>query len=113
MESKIFILDTNVLIHSPQSLYSFDEHRVVIPIVVIEELDQFKKGVDEKSRSARQIGRYLDSLRKLGSLQEGVKTEYGGTIQVTVNKDVTDTAAKLFFLDRNDNLIIGTALYFK
>lgn len=113
MENKIFILDTNVLIHSPQSLYSFDEHRVVIPIVVIEELDQFKKGVDEKSRSARQIGRYLDSLRKLGSLQEGVKTEYGGTIQVTVNKDVTDTAARLFFLDRNDNLIIGTALYFK
>ncbi|MDP2172377.1 MAG: PhoH family protein, partial [Candidatus Cloacimonadaceae bacterium] len=113
MEKKIFILDTNVLIHSPQSLFSFDEHRVVIPIVVIEELDQFKKGVDEKSRNARQIGRYLDSLRKLGSLQEGVKTEHGGVIQVTVNKDVTDTAAKLFFLDRNDNLIIGTALYFK
>lgn len=113
MAQKIFILDTNVLIHNPQSLFSFAEHRVVIPIVVIEEIDQFKKGVDEKSRNARQIGRYLDSLRAKGSLQEGVKTEHGGTIQVTVNKDVTDTAAKLFFLDRNDNLIIGTALYFK
>jgi PhoH-like ATPase len=80
---------------------------------VLEEIDQFKKGVDEKSRNARQIGRYLDSLRTQGSLQEGVRMENGGTIQVTVNKDVTDTADKLFFLDRIDNLIIGTALYFK
>jgi PhoH-like ATPase len=113
MNQKIFVLDTNVLIHNPQSLFSFAEHRVVIPIVVIEEIDQFKKGVDEKSRNARQIGRYLDSLRSKGSLQEGVPTATGGIIQVTVNRDVTDTAAKLFFLDRNDNLIIGTALYFK
>jgi PhoH-like ATPase len=113
MAEKIFILDTNVLIHDPQALFSFAEHRVVIPIVVIEEIDQFKKGMDEKSRNARQIGRYLDSLRTTGSLQDGVKMESGGTVQITVNKDVTDTAAKLFFLDRNDNLIIGTALYCK
>ena len=113
MDKKIFVLDTNVLIHSPQSMFSFAEHRVVIPIVVIEEIDQFKKGVDEKSRNARQIGRYLDSLRKHGSLQDGVKTEHGGTIQITVNNEVTDAASRLFFLDRNDNLIIGTALYFK
>ena len=113
MTEKIFVLDTNVLIHSPQALFSFEENRVVVPIVVLEEIDQFKKGVDEKSRNARQIGRYLDSLRTQGSLQEGVRMENGGTIQVTVNKDVTDTADKLFFLDRIDNLIIGTALYFK
>ncbi len=110
---KIFILDTNVLIHNPQAMFSFDEHRVVIPIVVIEEVDNFKKGVDEKSRNARQIGRYLDSLRSRGSLQEGVQTESGGIIQVSVNKDVTDAASNLLFIDRNDNLIIGTALYFK
>jgi len=113
LAKKIYILDTNVLIHNPQSLFSFEENRVVIPIVVIEEIDQFKKGVDEKSRNARQIGRYLDSLRAGGSLQEGVQMENGGIVQVTVNKDVTDTASKLFFLDRNDNLIIGTALYFR
>jgi len=113
LTEKIFVLDTNVLIHSPQALFSFEENRVVVPIVVLEEIDQFKKGVDEKSRNARQIGRYLDSLRTQGSLQEGVRMENGGTIQVTVNKDVTDTADKLFFLDRIDNLIIGTALYFK
>lgn len=110
---KIFVLDTNVLIHNPQSILAFDEHRVVIPIVVIEEIDNFKKGVDEKSRNARQIGRFLDSLRSQGNLQEGVPTPHGGTIQITVNNEVTSSASKLFFLDRNDNLIIGTALYMK
>ncbi|GAB1366337.1 PhoH family protein [Candidatus Cloacimonadaceae bacterium] len=113
MEKKIFVLDTNVLIHNPQSLFSFQEHRVVIPIVVIEEVDQFKKGVDEKSRNARQIGRYLDNLRKKGSLQKGVPIENGGIIQVTVDREVGDAAAKLLFMDKKDNLIIGTALYFK
>jgi len=113
MAEKIFVLDTNVLIHNPQSLFSFAENRVVIPIVAIEEIDQFKKGVDEKSRNARQIGRYLDSLRSRGSLQEGVKMDNGGTLQVSVNKDVSNTASKLLFLDRIDNLIIGTALYFQ
>ncbi len=113
MDKRLFVLDTNVLIHNPMSLSSFAEHRVVIPIVVIEEIDQFKKGVDEKSRNARQIGRFLDSLRSRGSLQDGVLMDNGGIIQVTVNKEVTDTAAQLFFLDRNDNLIIGTALYCK
>ncbi len=113
MDKRLFVLDTNVLIHNPMSLSSFAEHRVVIPIVVIEEIDQFKKGVDEKSRNARQIGRFLDSLRSRGSLQDGVRMDNGGIIQVTVNKEVTDTASQLFFLDRNDNLIIGTALYCK
>lgn len=113
MQKKIFVLDTNVLIHNPLALFSFAEHRVIIPIVVIEEIDQFKKGVDEKSRNARQIGRFLDTLRTQGSLRDGVKTQQGGYIQITVNNEVTDAAAKLFFLDRNDNLIIGTALYFK
>lgn len=110
---KIFVLDTNVLIHNPQSMFAFEENRVVIPIVVIEEIDQFKKGIDEKSRNARQIGRYLDALRTRGSLQDGVKTEKGGTIQITVNNEISSAAQQYFFVDRNDNLIIGTALYMK
>lgn len=113
MQKKIFVLDTNVLIHNPRALFAFQDNRVVIPIVVIEEIDQFKKGVDEKSRNARQIGRYLDDLRKSGKLQDGVETDQGGVIQVTVNREVTDAASKLIFMDRNDNLIIGTALYFQ
>jgi PhoH-like ATPase len=113
MEKKIFVLDTNVLIHNPRALFAFQDNRVVIPIVVIEEIDQFKKGLDEKSRNARQIGRYLDDLRKSGRLQDGVPTDQGGVIQVTVNSEVTEAASKLIFMDRNDNLIIGTALYFQ
>ncbi len=113
MALKIFVLDTNVLLHNPQAIFSFQDNRVVIPIIVIEEIDQFKKGVDEKSRNARQIGRYLDALRSRGSLQEGVKLDNGGILQVTVKKEVTDVASELLFLDRNDNLIISTALYFK
>ncbi|MEN6445761.1 MAG: PhoH family protein [Candidatus Cloacimonas sp.] len=113
MEKKIFVLDTNVLIHNPQALFSFEDNRVVIPIVVIEEVDQFKKGVDEKSRNARQIGRYLDALRKKGSLKEGVPTENGGTIQVVITEDIVATASRLLYMDKNDNMIIGTALYLK
>lgn len=113
MAKKIFVLDTNVLLHNPQAIFSFQDNRVVIPIIVIEEIDQFKKGVDEKSRNARQIGRYLDALRSRGSLQEGVNLDNGGILQVTVNKEVSNVASNLLFLDRNDNLIISTALYFK
>ncbi|MCB5269827.1 MAG: PhoH family protein [Candidatus Cloacimonadaceae bacterium] len=113
MKRKIFVLDTNVLIHNPHAMFSFDDNHVVIPIVVIEEVDQFKKGLDEKSRNARQIGRYLDDLRHSGSLQEGVATDTGGIIQVTVNPEILNKASKLMFMDRNDNMIIGTALYFK
>ncbi len=113
MDKKIFVLDTNVLIHNPHAMFSFDENRVAIPITVIEEVDNFKKGVDEKGRNARQIGRYLDGLREQGSLKEGVKTEKGGIIQVVLSRKVSDTTSEILITDTNDNLIIGTALYLK
>ncbi|MCF7792983.1 MAG: PhoH family protein [Candidatus Cloacimonetes bacterium] len=113
MSKKIFVLDTNVLIHNPQALFSFDENHVAIPITVIEEVDNFKKGVDEKGRNARQIGRYLDGLREKGSLKDGVPTEKGGIIQVVLSRKVSATANDILITDTNDNLIIGTALYLK
>ncbi|MFA7056225.1 MAG: PhoH family protein [Candidatus Cloacimonadales bacterium] len=109
---KIFVLDTNVLIYDPDALFQFEDNRVVIPMTVIEEIDQFKKGVDEKSRNARLIGRHLDKLRQLGSLKDGVLTEHGGIVQVSViNSDLNIDGVQL--LDTNDNRIIGTAAYFK
>lgn len=109
---KIFILDTNVLIHDPDAMFHFSDNRVVIPMAVIEEIDQFKKGVDEKSRNARLIGRYLDKLRMIGSLRSGVKTEKGGIVQVTIlSADLNIDGVKL--LDNNDNRIIGTAAFFQ
>ncbi|HCX73349.1 MAG TPA: phosphate starvation-inducible protein PhoH, partial [Candidatus Cloacimonas sp.] len=93
VKNKIFVLDTNVLIHNPKSMFSFEDNLVVIPITVIEEIDNFKKGLDEKGRNARQIGRYLDELRQQGSLQKGVKTEKGGIIKVMISRKITDTAS--------------------
>lgn len=110
-KKKIFVLDTNVLIHNPNAMFNFEENTVVIPITVIEEVDNFKKGVDEKGRNARQIGRYLDALREKGSLKDGVKTEKGGIIMVVLSRKVSETANDVLITDTNDNLIIGTALY--
>ncbi len=110
---KIFVLDTNVLIHNPQSLFNFHENVVVIPIVVIEEIDNFKKGLDEKGRNARQIGRYLDELRSRGSLKDGVYTKKDGIIIVAINHKINEIKEELHFQDVNDNLIIGTAYHYK
>lgn len=110
---KIFVLDTNVLIHNPDALFVFDDNEIVIPITVIEEIDNFKKGLDEKGRNARQIARLLDKLRLSGSLQEGVETENGGKIRVVLSKAISQSAKDILITDTNDNLIIGTALWEK
>ncbi len=60
--TKLFVLDTNVLMHDPTSLFRFEEHDLYIPMATLEELDNNKKGVSEVSRNARQASRYLDEL---------------------------------------------------
>ncbi len=60
--SKLFVLDTNVLMHDPMSLFRFEEHDVFLPMIVLEELDGNKKGTSEVARNARQASRYLDTL---------------------------------------------------
>ena len=67
---KNFILDTNVLLHDPRSIYSFKDNNVVIPIYVIEEIDQFKRDLSELGRNARLVARYLDCLPR-GGLAQG------------------------------------------
>ncbi len=62
--AKLFVLDTNVLMHDPTSLFRFQEHDIYIPIATLEELDQHKKGMTEVSRNARQTSRFLDDLVK-------------------------------------------------
>lgn len=69
---KVFILDTNVLLNNPLSIYKFDEHDVVIPISVIEEIDNFKKDQSDIGRNAREISRLLDKLRLEGTLSMGI-----------------------------------------
>ncbi len=79
---KTFILDTNVLLHDPRALLAFGDNDVVIPIYVIEEIDQFKRDLSELGRNARQVSRMLDGYRSLGKLGEGVKTENDGLLRV-------------------------------
>ena len=72
---KVFVLDTNVLLHSAQSVESFQDNDVVIPMAVVEELDKFKKNSDELGRNARQVIRYLDRLRQKALPKTGAEVE--------------------------------------
>ncbi|MCC7075106.1 MAG: PhoH family protein [Deltaproteobacteria bacterium] len=83
-DKKTFVLDTNVLLHDPRAMFSFEDNDVVIPIYVVEEIDAFKKDLSELGRNARQVSRYLDQLRDDGSLSEGVKLDRGGTLRVAI-----------------------------
>jgi len=107
---KVYVLDTNVLLHDPAALHKFEDNEVVIPIHVIEEVDQFKKEMSERGRNARTLARFLDELRERsgGSLQSGVDIEEGGRIRVAVPED----AMKLERLDNAamDHAIVRTAL---
>ena len=69
---KNFVLDTNVLLHDPRSIFGFEENDVVIPIYVIEEIDNFKRDLSTLGRNARQVSRYLDEFRAQGKLGDGV-----------------------------------------
>lgn len=60
---KVYVLDTNVLLHDPRAIYKFDEHDVVVPIHVIEEVDHFKREMNELGRNARMVARFIDELR--------------------------------------------------
>ncbi len=78
---KNYIIDTNVLLHDPNALLSFEENHVLIPIEVIEEMDRFKRESSELGQNARQVSRMLDGFRGEGHLSEGVKLPTGGQTQ--------------------------------
>ena len=81
--SKTFILDTNVLLHNPMGLFMFEENEVVVPFVVLEELDNFKKHNDDVGRNCREVVRQLDRLRQQGRLSDGVPlNDQGGTVRI-------------------------------
>jgi PhoH-like ATPase len=105
---KTFILDTNVLIHDPEALFTFEGSKVVIPLAVVEELDGFKKSNDNRGRSARMVSRYLDELRQHGKLTEGVPLEHGG--QLTVEVRARAPLPLSFSNHSKDNRMLETAL---
>jgi PhoH-like ATPase len=84
---KNYILDTNVLLHDPNSLLNFADNHVTIPIEVIEEIDRFKRESSELGQNARQVSRMLDGFRGEGSLSEGVKLPNGGELKIAFYKN--------------------------
>ena len=106
---KNFILDTNVLLHDPRSIFGFGDNNVVIPIYVIEEIDNFKRDLSSLGRNARQVSRYLDEFRAIGKLREGVSLgPEKGTIRVTITE--RKLPPELGDGHSTDNRILATAL---
>ena len=84
---KNYILDTNVLLHDPNSLLAFKGNTVLIPIEVLEEIDRFKRESSELGQNARAVSRSLDALRAKGHLNKGVKLENGGTLRIVFHEN--------------------------
>lgn len=110
---KTFVLDTNVLLHDPHALYRFEENAIVIPITVIEEIDKFKKDMNETGRNARQVSRLLDDLRSTGSLSKGVTLESGGTLRIEIYEQQAIKSLPAGLTDSNDNRILAVAMDLK
>ena len=120
---RLFILDTNVLMHDPTALFRFQEHDVYLPMVVLEEMDAGKKGVSEVARNVRQASRFLDELMKdisADEIEQGIPLNNRGIVEGIE----TDDCGRLFFQthtlkislpdalpgSKPDNSILGTAL---
>lgn len=114
-QKKIFVLDTSVILFSHDSILNFAEHDVGIPITVLEELDQFKKGNDTKNFEAREFIRLLDRLAKDHSLQDWIplngKTK--GCFKVIMDTDSTIDATQVYNDGKNDHRILNAALTIK
>jgi len=107
---KIYVLDTNVLLHDPNSIFTFADNIVVIPAVVLEELDTKKRLADELGRNSRTIARLLDGLRSQGQLSDGVPLEGGGMLKVELNHRSVSRLHEMFSEWSNDNRILAVAL---
>ena len=113
-DRKIYLLDTSVLLHSPGAMFAFRENDVVLPLVVLDELDNFKKGSTELNRNARWVISQLDELRSQGPVNEGVKLEDGGSLRVDIGQiQKLDTLIPPGFAHNVDNRILATALGIK
>jgi PhoH-like ATPase len=120
---RLFVLDTNVLMHDPTAIYRFKEHDIFLPMVVLEELDKAKKGLSEVARNVRQVNRFLDEMMSGASKKEIDKGLH--IPDFTNGRDTEQTErGRLFFQTRHlpnllpetlpgntpDNNILGTAL---
>jgi len=111
---KNYILDTNVLLHDPNSLLKFDDNNVLLPIEVIEEIDRFKRESTELGQNARAVSRMLDGFRGSGRLSEGVALPNGGQLRIVFEKAKTVVNGHTLFGNGSvDNRILMLAFTVK
>lgn len=111
---KIFVIDTNVILHDPTAILRFEENEIILPIAVIEELDRFKKQPEMTGRNAREVARTLDQLRQKGHLTSGVKLSNGGTLRVALSDQETLKTLPLELSgDVADNAILAVGMQCK
>ena len=106
---KNYVLDTNVLLHDPNSLLNFKENSVLLPIEVLEEIDRFKRESSELGQNARAVSRLLDGLREQGHLNKGVSLPNGGRLKIVFH-ETDEPAHKLFGNNTVDSRIVMLAL---
>lgn len=108
---KAFVLDTNVILFDPNAIFKFGNNDIIIPIVVVEEIDRFKREMSENGRHARHFSRVVDAMRSGGELSKGVKLPNGGILTVELG-----TEQPLPFelqMDKADNRILALAITLK
>src|SRR4029450_9330239 len=126
--TKHYVLDTNVLIHDPQSMFQFEDNVVWIPVEVLEELDRFKSESTTRGANAREVHRRLsERFRTTEQMQNGIALEHRGRLQICINPAVKfddhgwhllsesprfkDLKALFPDLSVNDNRILASAVY--
>ncbi|WP_408955962.1 PhoH family protein [Natroniella sp. ANB-PHB2] len=110
---KIYILDTNVILHDPQAIFSFEDNQVIIPMIVVEEIDEQKKRQGSVGKNARVFSRYVDQLRQKGKLSEGVRLENSGLLKTDLSYETSSDLPQALDPSKADNKIISTVLNFK
>ncbi|MCC3357616.1 PhoH family protein [Bacillus sp. REN16] len=106
---KIYVLDTNVLLQDPRAIFSFEDNEVVIPAVVLEEVDSKKRYMDEIGRNARQVSKLIDNMRQTGKLHEKIRLETGGSLRIELNHRSFHELQEIFVEKTNDNRILAVA----
>lgn len=110
---KLFILDTNVILHDSQAIHNFQENDIIVPITVLEELDKFKKGTEEINFHAREFVRELDTLAGQGLFDKGVSLgEKRGKLFIEPGKPFSETLQRSFPENIPDHRILAVAEFF-
>lgn len=109
---KNFILDTNVILHDSNCIYNFENNNIIIPIVVLEEIDKFKKGDDQKNFHAREFTRKLDEIYTNANFKDGARLgENRGILRIMTDITSLSEIKKFFIEDSADNRILALAYH--